>query len=118
MLGEPVVIVRRTPGGTDRYGDPLPATEARTDAVSLTPLAARYAEDSPGNPGRDGGKVIGTWIALPYATDLTEADLLEVRGRLYAVDGEPFAWRFAGDGSPAGMAVNLRRAEVGTWQGA
>lgn len=116
MLGEPVVIVRRSPGGNDQYGDPLPATETRTNAVSLTPLAARYAEDSPGTPGRDGGRIVGTWIAMPYSTDLREDDLLEVRGTLYAVDGEPFAWRFAGDMAPAGMAVNLRRAEVGSWQ--
>jgi hypothetical protein len=104
-----VVRLRRSPGGKDRFGDPIPSTVERTviDGVLLAP---RNDVDT-GEPSAIGrsGIVAGLTLLRPGAPiDLRHDDQIEVDGVAFDVEGEVGDWRGVG---PGGTQAALRRAE-------
>ena len=108
MIGETVTIVRAAPGGTDAYGDPIPSTTARIDVPGCA-FAPRYSSEST-DRGRQGVVVGGTVYLPSTAPAVLPSDRIEVRGRLYEVDGEVGEWISPFTGWAPGFEVAVRRA--------
>lgn len=108
--GETVVRVRRTPGGWDEYGDPIPGTESRDDIDGVAVTFRRAVTGDVNDRGRE-GVIVGLTLYLPAGVDVLHTDQFEVRGALYDVDGEPAVWRSPFTGWRPGVEVALRRAE-------
>lgn len=106
--------VRRSAGGTDRYGDPLPGSEATEDIPG--PLGQQSAYAFPrvsadiNAPGR-AGVVVGLTLHMRRGYDLRHDDLVEIDGVRYRVDGEPGHWEHPATGWTPGAEVALVRAE-------
>lgn len=114
--GETVRRIRRTPAGTDRYGDPLPAVVDELDipGCGLAPHSAAdrsspEAGESTGY-GRD-GVVGGYTLYAPPEADIARTDRVEVRGVMHEVTEVPAAWRSPYTGRRPGLVVTLRHAE-------
>lgn len=50
-------------------------------------------------------------VFMPAGTDVVATDRLEVRGRTYEVDGEPFDWISPFSGTGFGVVVRCNRVE-------
>jgi hypothetical protein len=87
--GETVVRVRSTPGGVDKYGDPVTGTTTRTDIEKCAVYKGVIEE--PVGRGRDPVSVDYTILA-PSGTDVVSTDLIEVRGQTCTVVGDGFEW--------------------------
>lgn len=114
MRGRTVVRVRRLPGGTDPYGDPVEGTEDRLEisrcAVAPRRTSTEGERQYAGRFTRD-GLVIGLDLFAPYDADITHDDQIEIDGVLYDVEGEPGRWESPYTGRRPGLVVELRRAE-------
>lgn len=106
--------VRAAPGGTDRYGDPIPGAETTT-VIDGAFVAPRMSSDVDG-PGR-AGVTVGLTLFAPFGTDLVTTDkiLVEDDGAndgLYRIDGQPGDWSFRlGSNRPAGQVTALVRVD-------
>src|SRR5690606_30208796 len=110
LMAAPLIVrVRRTPGGVDEYGDPIPSSVTRTPLP--TAFVAPRLSDEITNRGRAGVVVGLTLYDTNYKLDLRHTDQVEVDGELYEVDGEPGRWRNPMTGREAGIQVALRRAQ-------
>jgi len=114
--GETVRRIRRTPAGTDRYGDPLPPAVgvAAIPGCGLAPHSAAdrsspEAGESSGY-GRDG--VIGGYtLYAPPDADIRRTDQVEARGVVHDVTEIPARWQSPHTGRRPGLVVTLRYAE-------
>ncbi|QDQ97978.1 hypothetical protein [Tomitella fengzijianii] len=79
---EKVTRIRRSPGGHDLNGDPIPSTEDRKTmrARAVAPGTSKPYTDV----GRNGETVEYT-VYFTRVVDIADRDLLEVRGRTYTV---------------------------------
>lgn len=107
LIGETVVRIRSTPGGTDPYGDPIASTVARTDVANVA-VAPRMSSESSVR-GRQ-GVVVGLTIAPPAGSDIRSTDQVEVRGVVYDVDGDSIEIRSPFTGWAPGSEIALKRA--------
>ena len=115
MHTEPVTILRGAPT-TSRYGDAaLDWASATRTTVGGIVWPASTVESV--EPGRD--RTVTRWMAaVPYGTDVTVADRVEVRGKAWAVDGDPAPWKSPFSGREYGLVVTLRRWTADGTQGA
>ena len=93
----------------DQYGNTT-VTETRT-AVPDCAVAPRTAGTGDDNEQGRTAVIIGLTAYLPYGVDVDSADLIEIDGRAYEVDGMPGVWANPFTGSQPGIEVALRRAE-------
>lgn len=106
--------VRASASGVDRYGDPIPGTSTSTEIANAF-VGPSSSTDITG-VGRD-GVTIDAVLYAPWGTDITTHDLIVVtndgaNNGTYRVDGQPAEWTYhMGDGSRAGQATPLTRAE-------
>jgi hypothetical protein len=103
-----IVRVRRSPGGHDDNGDPIPSTEARTTMTDWA-VAPRESENID-QRGR-AGVIVGLTLLTPYDADLERTDLLEVDADLYEIEGDVGAYKSPLSGWEAGTSTALRRAQ-------
>ncbi|HEU4567436.1 MAG TPA: hypothetical protein VFR99_05325 [Marmoricola sp.] len=108
--GETVVRIRLTPGGRDRFGDPVGTTEDR-----LTIPGCAVAPRQGGEQIGDGRYAVTSGIDLyaPAGADILPSDRVEVRGVVYEVTGEPADWASPYSGRRPGMLVQLTRVAEG-----
>mgnify|MGYP001176982780 CR=1 FL=1 len=107
MIRESVTRYRRVQSGADAYGTPI---YTRT-ATALPPaLFAPGGVSEPIEPGREPVVTEPTLYWPHNWPDVIASDELEVRGKRYAVIGEPADWRGS---SVGGLVVKLKRAEEG-----
>lgn len=106
--GVTVVIVRKSPGGTDVYGDPVTSSTSRTDLPGCG-VAPRYSSE-PTDRGRQ-GVIVGLSLYPPASSGLLFTDQIEVSGVLYDIDGSAGVWRSPFTGWAPGDEVALRRAQ-------
>lgn len=106
--GRSVTVIRRYPAGFDAYGDPLPSLETTEviDGCGWYPRASPEV-DAPGRAG----VIKGLTLFVPYDTDLTYLERVEVDGTTWEVDGEPGSWWNPLTGDTPGRQVALRRRE-------
>jgi hypothetical protein len=102
-----IVRVRRSPGGRDKYGDPIAGTETRTTMDDWA-VAPRQSSDIEGR-GRQ-GVIVGLTLYAPFDADLLRSDLIEVNGDLFEIDGETGPWKSPLTEWEAGMEAALTRA--------
>lgn len=102
-----VTRIRRSVEGFDADGDPLPATEDRTDIAGCA-LAPRQ-DPEPTERGRHGA-IVGLTLYAPIGTDLVHTDEVEYAGTVYVIDGEPGRWENPWAPSHGGVEVALKRA--------
>lgn len=101
MNGEETVVrIRSSDPGTDKYGDPLPATTDRLDIPGCLVAPATSRESS--ERGR-AGVMIGWTVYAPAGADVKFDDELEVRGLLCTVEGEVADWQ-------DGVVITAQRA--------
>lgn len=108
---ETATLLRRSPvlgvSGTpvlDRYGAPS-YQWSETPLVGVAVWPTRTDEDLAGRE-----RVTTTWEALlPAGTPVAPSDRLRVRGGLWEVDGQPFAWMSPFGALLAGVQVRIRR---------
>lgn len=103
-----VVRIRRTPGGADKYGDPIASDEDQA-AVPGAFTAPRTSVDIDGR-ARDGA-VAGLSLFAPKGADIERTDLIEVDGDRYRIDGDLGDWTSPLTGWEPGIAADLVRAE-------
>ena len=90
--GESVVLHHITPGGKDKYGDPIAST---TTDQTITVKVAPATSDEETDRGRDG--IVNGWnLYAPVGTVTAFTDKVTVRGVMCRVQGEPAAWGDAG----------------------
>lgn len=107
-FGVTVTIVRKSPGGTDAYGDPIPGTTTRIE-IPRCGLAPRMSTESTAR-GRQ-GVIVGQTVYLPdNSPPVLYTDQLEVAGVLYDIEGDPGAWSNPLTGWTPGSEVAIRRA--------
>jgi head-tail adaptor len=100
---EPVVIVR---GPTrDAHGDPVAGSETRRTQVWGAFEFSGTSEDTTSR-----GATVSTpaRLYLPYGTEVTRTDRVEVRGRTWEVDGDPEPWQSPLTSTRGVTQVNLR----------
>lgn len=107
LVGVTITRVRATPGDRDAYGDPVASTEAATEISGA--FTAPHQSDEPNERGRD-GLIIELDLYVPAGTDLTAADLIEVDGARYSIEGQPGVWTNPLTGWQAGVVAALKRA--------
>lgn len=107
-FGEPVVVVRVTSGEPDEWGDVADPVESRTTVGGCAVAPLKQGE----NATTDGAVLLdGFTVYMPYGTDVTASDLLEIRGLLFSVDGVPGVWVNPYSVSyPRGVEVVVRRS--------
>lgn len=104
--GETITVMPGPPG-TDSYGDPLPITRTGGDITGCA-VAPRYSTE-PTERGRQ-GVIVGLSIYAPTGSDILFTDLIEVRGQVYMVEGDPGDWVNPFTGWAPGMEIALKRA--------
>lgn len=107
-FGETVTIVRVSGGGQDDWGDPIEATESRSDVEGCAVAPLKQGEDA----SPDGAVVLdGFTVYMPFGTDVRASDTVVVRGLEYHVDGVPGVWSSPYSvGYPRGVEVVVRRS--------
>ena len=105
-FGETVTVLPG-PDTTDQYGDPIPSTRIGGDITGCG-VAPRYSTE-PTERGRQ-GVIVGLSIYAPIGSDILFTDLIEVRGQVYMVEGDPADWVSPFTGWAPGMEVALKRA--------
>ena len=105
MKTKAITRVRRSPGGHDRYGDPIASTVTET-VLDGWLLAPRHQDEST-ERGRNGVVIGLTGFRPGLPCELLHTDEVRIDGTLYVVDGEPGDW----DGSQVGgCEVAFKRA--------
>ena len=104
--GETVWIIRETPGGFDKYGDPVDSSTTET-AVTGVKVAPRSQGGSAGGTesterGHE-GVVVGWALYAPAGTIAEYNDKVRVRGEVCEIEGEIGDW-------PSGVVINCKRA--------
>jgi hypothetical protein len=88
-FGETVVVVRMGGATVDEWGDTVGGVEERFPIVGCAFAPLKQGE----NASPDGAALLdGFTVYMPYGADVTANDLLEIRGRLFHVDGVPGVW--------------------------
>jgi hypothetical protein len=102
-LPDPVVIVRGPV--KDAFGD-LPADGVAERFCTR----GAYADAGTSEDVTSRGATVSTTstLYLPFGTDVVRTDRIEVRGRVWEIDGDPQHWRSPLTGTPATTVVNLR----------
>ena len=100
---ETVTVVR--PGGTDRYGDPLPAVEHDERFCVVAPRGALSSETT----FQSDQIIVGWTVYAPPGADIRATDQLRVRGVLCDVTGEPALWQQPGSHRADGLQVAAQR---------
>lgn len=108
MTGETVTILRAGTPTTDRYGNPIPGVDARTDIEGCA-VAPRLAGDIT-DQGRQ-GVIVGTTVYFPAGTDVRASDRLEVRGEEHKILGDPGRWVSPFEAVERGVEVATERVE-------
>lgn len=101
--GEPVVIIRKTVSGQDKYGNDTWTTSETTVLGAVAPRVS--SEDMQSRDQVTGGMF--AW--LPAGTTVLATDQFRVRGGVYEVDGDPMAWQSPFTGRAAPVQVLLRK---------
>lgn len=108
LRGETIGVLRSAVT-VDRYGN-----ETRTDYTQVAQLygCAVYPATSVdlGATNRDGTTTSLT-VLVPPDSDVLPTDRLVIRGRTYAIDGEPHDWHSPLTGWEPGMQVTVYRVE-------
>lgn len=81
---ETLTVVR--PGGTDKFGDTLPATETPVDGCVVWPRSSTETEN------HSDTVIVGLSALLPTGADIRATDQVRRGTDLYNVDGEPGFW--------------------------
>lgn len=102
-----IARIRRTPGGTDDYGDPIEGTESRA-VMEDWAVAPRSSSDIT-DRGR-AGVIVGYTLYTPHDADFVHTDLVEVDGDLYEIEGVVGHWKSPLSTWAAGTETALRRA--------
>lgn len=102
----PDVVVRHRVATTrtDAGGNTIVATRTASTLPGRWLFAPAPSADVHGAIGRDGTEVTPALYGPPHA-DVTDSDLLEVRGRMYSVVGDVAHWE------DMGTAINLKRVD-------
>lgn len=74
------------PGGKDKFGDPLPATETDVAGCVVWPRSSTETEN------HSDTVIVGLSVLFPSGTDIKATDQVRRAGVLYDVDGEPGTW--------------------------
>jgi hypothetical protein len=103
-----IVRLRKSPGGVDQYGDPIPSTETRK-VIAGAFVGPRESSDL-SDAGRV-GVIIGLSLFAPYDADIAKTDDIEVDGERFTIDGEVGRWRNPFTAWEAGLTAALKRVE-------
>lgn len=105
-FGESVFVVRSSSGGTDDWGDPLPGVDTRMEIENCAVAPLKSDESA----SADGPRLLDGWtVFAPAGADISAGDALEVRGRVYQVDGSPGVWLNPYSAAhPSGVEVIVR----------
>lgn len=96
-------MTRLRGGRTQFGGDPLPDAEADIADCLFDPGGPRGETMNRGNT-----VIAQPSLYAPVGTDVTATDRVRVRGKVYAVDGEPAEWLSPIPGGPEGVHVALK----------
>lgn len=100
--GETVTVTR--PGGTSRYGDPLPGVDHVLDGVGFAP---RYSTEL---TAQRSTVIVGLTMLADVGADVLPVDVItRANGKKYQVEGEPGEWISPLTGWHAGVEVALVR---------
>ncbi|MGK5677517.1 hypothetical protein [Actinoplanes sp. URMC 104] len=101
-MAETVTVIR--PAGKDAFGDPLPGSDQQypIPGCEFAPGASKEAGGD-SNQVNTEGTVYATKGVRGVPGGVQPTDLIEVRGKTYAVHGEPQDW------GRAGYVIELRR---------
>jgi hypothetical protein len=114
IIGEDVVVVRQPERDEDGNWVEPDAPRTTVHGAVIAPRSATETDDRAAT-----GTLVGLTLYLPLGTVSVEqglgalidaADGIEVRGRLYEVDGEPGEWVSPWTGQ-RGLEVALRRGQ-------
>ena len=109
MIGETVVIVRAgAPTGVDRYNNPVPGADVRTDVLHCAVAPATSTE--PLEVGR-AAVITGQAVYMPPGVDVRPSDRVEIRGVAWQVDGDPAVWVDPFNGRAKGVVVLVKRKD-------
>lgn len=101
---ESITQTRRSSTSTDSYGQPVFTT---TTSTVQAYISARIS-----GTNFDADQIVvtdGLTVYLPTGTNVQDDDTFTIRGKVYEIDGEAFAWQNGlGSWSP-GVVVNLQR---------
>ncbi|QCB93302.1 phage head completion protein [Cellulomonas shaoxiangyii] len=109
MAGEIVVRLRDVATGVDPYGNPVETTTET--AIPGAFFAPEQASRESTEVGRESVTIKPSLYFPKSWPDITARDRVRVRGREYAVDGEPADWRSPWGSSLGGLVVTLQRVE-------
>lgn len=101
---EPIVIIRRTANGTDKYGN---ATHSTEEILIRDGLFALGSSSEPNLVDRDPMDATLT-LYLPAGTEIREGDIFEIRNTRWIKDGHAETWP-SPVGLDTGVVVNVRR---------
>lgn len=102
--GQTFTVVKRTPSGTDVYGNTV-YSETRT---SVRGCAAWPQAESETQGGRD-TSTVGEYALFPPGTDIDARDAVEINGQLWEVDGSPEIAVSPLTGTQGGVEVRIKR---------
>lgn len=111
--GVTITIERDSPGGHDKYGDPI-STETTTHTIEECAVAPRTSNEL--HDRARAGVIVGLTLFAPAGSDILRTDRVVIpedapnAGR-YEIEGEPAAWQSPRSGRAFGIQVALRRAE-------
>lgn len=107
-----VTVTVRRPAGTDRYGDPLPATTHTVEGCIVAPASGDSGQSASSERTDLRDTVITGWTLYPpYGADLLYTDEVQLPGddTWWQVDGEVGNWRSPFSSWAPGGQVTLRR---------
>lgn len=115
-FGETVWVLPRTATGVDVHGNQTvswPDSPSHADAVQVDNVAVAgrvRLDNEPDLPNREA--VITRFdVYMPAGTDVKAVDRMWIRGDVYDVVGEPFAWRSPYSGREPGVQATVERIE-------
>lgn len=103
-----ITRIRRTPGGVDQYGDPVPSNTIETELRGAF-VAPRMSDEI--QTRSRAGVAVGLTLFAPAGTDLRFTDQVRVDGEVFEVDGEVARWEHPGSGWAPGITAALKRAQ-------
>lgn len=109
FVGEPVTRRRQQQTGTDRYDNPVYGLVdvVLEDRAAFDPGGSR----EPVEVGRE-QTVTTPKLFFPRAyPDLNDTDQVLVRGRVFAIEGNPADWKSPFGSDVGGLVVELKQAE-------
>lgn len=100
------IVIHRPPAGFDEYGDPMPGASQEINSVGC--VVAPRTPTEVLERGRN-GVIDGLTLYGPHTLQVEAADLVEIDGVMWEVEGQPGRWATPA-GVGAGVEVPLRRA--------